>query len=332
MPRLRTPVILASCLALALGACGSSSGGDGAGEEGSGEQASLEVVASFYPLEYLVERVAGDRADLTVLTGAGADPHDAELSPRAVGTVGSADLVVYSSGLQAAVDDAVAAQAPDDALDVTPVADLMAVGEDAEEHAAHADEHAGEGEDEHAEEGDGHDHGGEDPHFWLDTERYGEVARAIADRLAEIDPEGADTYETNAAAVVEDLRALDEDYTAGLAQCESRDLVTTHEAFGYLAARYDLHQLGITGISPDSEPSPARLAEVSAQVEDLDVTTIYAEPILSDAIASTVAQETGTQVLTLDPVESLTDASAGEDYLEVMRANLDALTEGLGCS
>ncbi|WP_298888145.1 metal ABC transporter substrate-binding protein [uncultured Serinicoccus sp.] len=331
MPRLRTAVLLSSCLALALGACGSSSGGDGAGEEGSGDQASLEVVASFYPLEYLVERVAGDRADLTVLTGAGADPHDAELSPRAVGTVGGADLVVYSSGLQAAVDDAVAAQAPDSALDVTPVADLLAVGEGAEEHAAHADEdeHA---EDGHAEGDDGHDHGGEDPHFWLDTERYGEVAQAIADRLAEIDPEGADTYEANAAAVVEDLAALDEDYTAGLAQCESRDLVTTHEAFGYLAARYDLHQLGITGISPDSEPSPARLAEVSAQVEDLDVSTIYAESILSDAIASTVAQETGTQVLTLDPVESLTDASAGEDYLEVMRANLDALTEGLGCS
>ena len=88
----------------------------------------------------------------------------------------------------------------------------------------------------------------------------------------------------------------------------------------------------MTGISPESEPSPARLAEVSATVTDLGVETVYAEPILSDAIARTVAQETDARVLTLDPLEGITDASAGEDYLEVMRANLTSLRDGLGCS
>ncbi|KUG51497.1 ABC transporter substrate-binding protein [Serinicoccus chungangensis] len=321
MPRLRTPVILASCLALVLGACGTTSEGSGTAD-GSGEEASLEVVASFYPLEYLVERIAGERAEISVLTGPGADPHDAELSPRAVETVGRADLVVYSSGLQAPVDDAVAGQAPDTSLDVTPVADLMVAGESAEEHAEH----------DHAEEGDGHDHGGEDPHFWLDTQRYADVAEAVADRLAQVDPEGADTYQANVADLVSDLEALDEEYAAALADCESRDLVTSHEAFGYLAARYDLHQYGITGISPESEPSPARLAEVSAQVEELGVDTVFAEPLVGDQIASTVAQETGVEVLTLDPIESLTEATADSDYRQIMRANLEAMSEGLGCS
>lgn len=117
-----------------------------------------------------------------------------------------------------------------------------------------------------------------------------------------------------------------------MAQCRSRELVTTHEAFGYLAHRYDLHQIGITGIAPESEPSPARLAEVTAQVSELGVGAIFAEPILTDAIARTVANETRADVLVLDPIEGITDASAGTDYAEIMRANLDALREGLDCS
>ena len=131
---------------------------------------------------------------------------------------------------------------------------------------------------------------------------------------------------------MEELTDLDQAFTEGLASCESRDVVTTHEAFGYLADRYDLHQHGITGINPEAEPSPARLAEISAQIRRNETTTVFAEPILTDAIARTVAQETGAEVLILDPVEGITEDSAGEDYLSVMRANLEALREGLGCS
>ena len=358
-------------LTFLLGACGSA-GTAGTRAEGEGEAADggarLEIVTSVYPVQWLTERVAGDRARVTVLTGAGADPHDVELTPRVVGSLGSADLVIYSSGLQPAVDEAVASQAAEHALDVAGSADLVALGETAQEHADHAEDgteseddhvdhsagseedhadHSAGSEDDHAddstdadhsedveagEDHDGHDHGAEDPHFWLDPERYGHVAEAIAGELATLDPEHAQTYEANAEALVAELDALDEEFAAGLARCEHRDLVTTHEAFGYLADRYDLHQIGVTGISPESEPSPARLAEVSATVTDLGVETVYAEPILSDAIARTVAQETDARVLTLDPLEGITDASAGEDYLEVMRANLTSLRDGLGCS
>lgn len=309
-------------LTLALAACGQGTPEDDQGETPaeSGAGSTLTVISSFYPLEWLTQEVAGDLAEVSVLTSPGADPHDVELTPRTVGSIGSADLVIYSAGMQDAVDDAVSSQAIDHALDVAPSADLLAAGEDTHAH------------DEHAEEEEGHDHGPEDPHFWLDPERYGHVAEAIAQRLGEVDPDNAQEYTDNAADVVSELTSLDEEFAGGLQTCESRDLVTTHEAFGYLAQRYDLNQMGITGISPEAEPSPARLAEVSSQVDRLGVTTIYAEPILTDAIASTIARETGTRVLTLDPLEGVTDASAGEDYLEIMRANLESLREGLGCS
>lgn len=332
MPSLtRLPVLaaLSALSALALPACGAAAPGDtGVGTRGDGS-GRLAVVASFYPLEYVVTRVTGDRAEVTTLTGSGVDPHDVELTPRTVGTLSDADLVVYAAGLQPAVDDAVGAQAANTAFDVMPAADLMVLGESAEEHDAHVDE------DDHADAGsaaDGHGHGAEDPHFWLDPQRYADVADAVADHLAEVDPAGSTAYRENAQALRADLEDLDTEFAEGLATCESRDVVTTHEAFGYLGARYDLDLVGITGISPESEPSPARLAEVAELVDHLGIGAVYAEPLLPAGIAGTVARETGATVLALDPVEGIAEGSAGQDYLEVMRANLAALRQGQGCS
>lgn len=324
MPR-RLPASLAvSSLVVALSACGTV-GGTADGTAGGDEQDGLSLVASFYPLEHLLERVAGDHASVTALTAPGLDPHELELSPRAVGSLGSADLVVYESGMQPAVDDAVASQAADHSFDVAPAADLLAFGESEDEHAEH-DGHDG---DEHDDAE--HDHGPLDPHFWLDPQRYGDVATAVGERLAELDPAHAEDYRANAQAFVDDLTALDEELAAGLAGCEVREVVTTHDAFGYLGDRYDLHVTGITGINPESEPSPARLAEVSALVEELGVTTVYAEPLLPRAVAETVAAETGAQVLTLDPADGLTQGATGQDYLEIMRSNLETLRQGQGC-
>lgn len=324
----RSPLLLLPVAAL-LTACGTTGGGTGAGAGDEPGSDGLQVIASFYPVEYLLTEIAGEHAEVSTLTGPGADPHEVELTPRAVGSLGSADLVVYAEGMQPAVDAAVRQQAPDHSLDVTVAADLMATGGGSEEHDEHAHEDEGHDEDDaHA----GHDHGPEDPHFWLDPIRYGQVAEAIAEELADLDPDHADDYRERAAGLVEELTDLDQAFTEGLASCESRDVVTTHEAFGYLADRYDLHQHGITGINPEAEPSPARLAEISAQIRRNETTTVFAEPILTDAIARTVAQETGAEVLILDPVEGITEDSAGEDYLSVMRANLEALQEGLGCS
>lgn len=308
----RSPIALTAALALALTGCASN------GDEDPGD-AALTVVASMYPLQHLVEQVAGGvDVDVTVLTAPGADPHELELSPRDVAAMGAADLVVYSAGFQPAVDDAVATQASAHALDVSGVVDLV---ETVDEHDDHDED-----------DGHGHDHGGVDPHFWLDPTRYAAAADAVADRMAQLDPANAGTYEANAASYVAELEELDAEFTAGLADCAQRDVVTTHAAFGYLTARYGLHQIEMTGLAPDAEPSPHRVAEIVELVRDLGVTAVYAEVLAGSQLAETVARETGAQVLVLDPVEGITDASPGEDYLSVMRANLEALRTGQGCS
>lgn len=321
--RASAPALLS--LAALLTSCGGSAP-EGAGDGGQtrGSEATLTVAAGFYPLEFVLEQVAGDLVEVVSLTAAGVDPHDLELSPQEVARVGEADLVVYAAGMQPALDQAVGQQAPDSSYDVTEAADLVATG------TASGDEHADdEGEDGHAEE---HEHGDEDPHFWLDPERYGAVATAVAEQLAELDPDHAQEYRDNAAAMVEELGALDEEFAQGLADCRSEAVVTSHAAFGYLTDRYGLRQVAITGLSPESEPSPARIAEISQTVREQGVDTIYAEVLLGEELAQTVAAETGADVRLLDPLEGLTDASPGSDYGEVMRANLATLREGQDCS
>ncbi len=310
---------------LTTAACGSSD------QEPASPSSETTIVAGFYPLEFIANHVAGDLATVDTLTAPGAEPHDVELSPQAVGSVGTADLVLYSADLQAAVDDAVEQQGGDHALDVNVAADLITTGAEHEHEGEDDHEHEHEGEDDHE-----HEHEGEDaaldPHFWLDPVRMGNVTELVAERLIEMDPDHESTYQSNADALVAELEDLDAAYREGLASCEQEQMVTTHEAFGYLALNYGFDQVGIAGISPEAEPSPARLAEVATIVRDTGVDTIYSEVLVGTDIAETVATETGAEVLVLDPVEGLTEESAGGDYLEVMRSNLDTLRTGQRCS
>lgn len=334
--------VAAALAALVLSGCGGQADGagqdDGAGQGGGG----LTVVTGFYPLEYAVEQVVADVPGVVVetLTAPGTDAHDVELSPRQVAGVRDADLVVYSSGMQAAVDAAVAGQASGHSLDVTTAVDLIGTGEphaghEQEGHDHDADQHEGheqEGHDHDADQHDGHDHGSVDPHFWLDPERYAAAGSAIAEELATIDPGHAETYRANAQQFASTLGELDAEFRQTLASCERDTLVTTHEAFGHLADRYGLHQIGITGITPGVEATPARMAEVVDVVERLDIPAVYAQSTIGGDLAEVIGRETGTQVLVLDPIEGITSDSAGDDYLEVMRANLAALRQGQGCS
>ena len=338
--RLLTPGALAATCLL-LSACGSSESSGASPAAGEGSSDGVRVVASFYPLQFVTERVAGDLAAVTNLTPPGAEPHDLELAASDVAALSDADLVVYESGLQAAVDDALESSSTT-SYDVSEVADLdlsyeeeHAEGEAHVEGEEHAEEEHAEGEahaeEEHAE-GEEHEHEGADPHFWLDPLRLAAVGDAVADQLAEADPDHAEDYADGAASLRTDLEALDAEMEQGLASCTSTDIVTSHEAFGYLAQRYGLTQVGISGLSPDDEPTPARLAEVADFVTENQVGTIYFETLVSPDVAETVAAETGAATAVLDPIEGLTDESAGSDYLEVMRANLAALQEGQGCA
>lgn len=280
----------------------------------------VEVAAGFYPLAYVAEAVGGDRVSVTNLTRPGAEPHDLELAPRDVAMLTEADLVVHLVGMQPAVDDAVAA-ADVEAFDVTQAADLSLTYRP----GAHEDEHP---DDEGGEEGEET----VDPHFWLDPLRLAAVGEAVAERLAEVDPAGAQEYTAGAEDLTAELTALDAELAAGLSDCRVPVLVTSHNAFGYLADRYGFEQIGISGLSPDDEPDPRTVAEVAELVQERGVTTVYSETLVDPAVAQTVADEAGAQVAVLDPLEGLTDASAGDDYPSVMRANLEVLRAGQDCA
>ncbi|WP_236540450.1 metal ABC transporter substrate-binding protein [Spiractinospora alimapuensis] len=276
---------------LAVVGCGDDTEADG-----------ISVYTSVYPLEWLTAELAGDQATVTNLTEPGTDPHDLELSPRQVGEMGEADLVVYISGMQPAVDEAVAEQAPEHSLDIADVVELRTVPDD--------------------------EGGGLDPHMWLDPERFITAGEALSDRLSEIDPDG----EYGAEAVTNELSDLDAEYQAGLADCAQRAFVVSHAAFGYLADRYDLEQIAISGIESDSEPSPARIREIASIVDDRDIDTIYTETLASARTADIIAEETGVETSVLDPLEGITEASPGDDYPSVMSANLSELTAHQRCS
>ncbi len=163
-----------------------------------------------------------------------------------------------------------------------------------------------------------------DPHVWLDPLRYTEVVERIGEEL---------DARSSAGDLVGRLRALDDEYRRGLADCDRRELVTAHDAFGYLADRYDLRVVPIAGVTPEAEPSPQDLQRVADEVRASGATTIFVEPLLSSDVGEAVARETGTTTAVLNPLEGLTEdeLEAGEDYVSVMRANLAALREGLGC-
>ena len=280
-----------------------------------GAAGRLDVVASFYPLQYVVERVGGNHVAVTNLTPSGAEPHELELTAKDTAALADAGLVVYLSRFAPSVDEGVADVAADHALDVAAAAGLTLRYTPIEEGQVASDEA-----------------NTRDPHFWLDPTRLEAVATAVADRLGKIDPADAAAFTANAAALAADLHQLDGEYRAGLASCANTDIVTSHNAFGYLAQRYGLTQIGITGLTPEDEPSPGDLAAVTDFVEAHHVTTIYYETLVSPAIAETVAGETGARTEVLDPIEGLSDTSPGADYFAVMRANLANLRAGQGCT
>jgi zinc transport system substrate-binding protein len=323
MPRsLLAPFAALGAGALLLSGCAPSDAAAGSGSSAS-DDGAVRVLASFYPVQYVAEQVGGDRVAVASLTPPGTEPHDVELSPRQVRSVSETDLVLYLSGFQNAVDQAVEAREPAHVLDAADVVDLLEGGADAHAGEEHADEEHAEGEeteDEHA----------VDPHFWLDPQRLAALAGPVADALAEADPDGADTYAANADRLTAELTALDEAFVAGLATCERRVVVTAHEAFGYLADAYDLEQVGISSLDPEAEPSPARLREIGEVVRQEGVTTLYTESLVNPKVAETLAADLGVTTAVLDPVESQTDPAA--DYRAVMEQNLEALRAGLACA
>lgn len=320
----------AAATALALSACTSTAtSGDSSSKDGK-----LTVMASFYPLQYLAEKIGGEHVSVTSLTPEGAEPHDLELSPKMVDSLSSADAVVYLAGFQSAVDEAIEQQAPKTVIDVSPAAELVEAGTDAnhpsEEEEEATDEAQSGGTEGHDHEGHEHHHDmSADPHFWLDPTRMAKAATLVGDKLAEADSAHADVYKANAKALAEELNTLSDTLVTKTSSCKVKTFVTAHTAFGYLADRTGLTQVGISGLDPESSPSPARLAEIAQIAKEQGVTTIFTEALIDPKVAQTLADDLGITTAVLDPIESQTDAS--KDYAATMNSNIDALTKALDC-
>lgn len=297
----------------------------------------LKVMASFYPLKYLTEQIGGELTSVTSLTPDGAEPHDLELSPASVDQLGKADAVVYLKGFQSAVDEAVEHNAPKTVIDVAPAVQLVKVSDsgnhvdDHDHDADHDHDHEADHDHDHKAEHD-HDHDHDmstDPHFWLDPERMSQAATLIGQALADADPKNAQTYTSNAANVAHSMKDLGTELVSGTATCEHTTFVTAHAAFGYLADRTGLTQVGISGLDPDSSPSPARLQEISELVKAQGVSTIFTEALIDPKVAETLAQDLGIETAVLDPIES--QVNPNEDYAAAMRNNITALRTALHC-
>lgn len=282
--RSRLPLVLVLALVAPLSACGSGA-----------DDGRPSVVASFYPLEYVTRQLAGDHVRVVDLTAPGVEPHDLELKVKQVAEIADADLVVYESKLQPAVDEAVDQNAGDHGLDVAPKVDLE----------------------------DGN------PHFWLDPVRLSAAATAIEARLAEVDPAHADDFAANLSRLTATLAGLDRDYRTGLSECARDLVVTSHDAFGY-QEKYGLRFAPIAGLSPDAEPSASHIAELRSLIQGEHITTVFSETLASPKMADTLSHDLGLRTAVLDPIEGVVDGSR-DDYVSLMGANLAALQQANGC-
>lgn len=321
-------IAVTAAAALGLGtlsACSSDSSASGsAGTPGNTDK--FDVVASFYPMQYLAEQIGGDHVNVTTLTEPGQEPHDLELSAKQTAQMGEADAVLHLKSLQPAVDEAIAQSDVKTKIDAATLTKLEDHGNVEHDHGG--EEHA---EDEHAEEE--HSEEGEhvlDPHVWLDPVKYAEIAEGVAKAFEKADPDHADDYRKNAEALATKLGGLDTAFKDGLKNTDSKVFFTNHAAFGYLAERYGLTQEAISGLDPESEPSPARIKELQTEAKADGVTTVFYETLVSDKTAKTLAKDADLKTDVLDPLEGITDKSKGADYLAVMESNLKALETALG--
>ncbi|MFC4076303.1 metal ABC transporter substrate-binding protein [Salinithrix halophila] len=296
---------------LALTGC-SSPGGEPAKENGK-----LTVYTSFYPLADFAGKIGGKHVKVKNLVPAGAEPHDYEPTARDLTALSDADLFIYNgAGLEPWLDKVKPMLEDGDVtvLNASAKLDLLSVDKGKHGHE------------------DGHDHGDKDPHVWLNPIKAKQQAEAIKDAFVKKDPKHKNDYEANYASLADQFDQLDQKFAEIVKKGDKKTFITSHSAFGYLANRYELTQVAVSGISPSDEPSARKLREVVQLARKHKVDYVYFETLVSGKVAETVRKEVGARPLTLNPLEGLTKAqeAKGEDYFSIMEQNANNLAKGLG--
>ncbi|MGQ7471803.1 metal ABC transporter solute-binding protein, Zn/Mn family [Streptococcus suis] len=300
-------LLFLSVSALLLAACGNSTA--------SQEDGKLDIVTTFYPVYEFTKQVTGDEANVELLVKAGTEVHGYEPSAKDIARIQEADAFVYENeNMETWVHDVEGSIDTEKVNVISATEGMLLLPGGEEEHEGH----------DHSEEGHSHAY---DPHVWLSPERAITLVENIRDSLVAKYPEKKDAFETNAAAYIEKLDALDAKYSETLSAAKQKYFVTQHTAFAYLALDYGLKQVSITGVAADEDPTPSRLAELTEYINKYGIKYIYFEENASKSVAETLAKETGVQLDVLNPLESLTDEDMknGKDYISVMEDNLTAL-------
>ena len=300
-------LILTTTMLLSVGCTKSST-------ESENSDGKLKIYTSIYPLYDFTKKVGGDKVDVTNLVPAGTEPHDFELSTKDIVNLEKADMLVYNgAGIENWTDKVI------DSLESDKIAYVKS-SEGLELHTT---------EDEHDD--DGHNHGSTDPHTWLSIENAKKEMENIKNALVEIDPDNASYYEENYETYSKKFDELDNKFHTTLDSIENKSIIVAHEAFGYLCDEYDIEQVGIEGLTPDSEPDPARMTEIIKFAKDNNIKTIFFEELVSPKVAETIAKEVGANTAVLNPLEGLSeeDINNGEDYFSVMEENLQAIYDSL---
>ncbi len=274
------------------------------------DENKLQVTATFYPLAYLAQRIGGDFVQVTNLTPAGSEPHDFDPAPKDIVQLHRSGVFIYNgAGLEIWVDRVIPELEQEGVtiVNTTAAISLLPAPNQGAETV--------------------------DPHVWLDPVLYAKQAEAIAQAFSERDRVHAAIYNANAQALQRELAQLDQEFVFGLKACTTHTIVTSHAAFQYLARQYGLTMVSVSGISPDEEPSPARMAEIAQFVHDHKVGYIFFESLVSPRLSETIAHETGAKTIAFNPLEGLSkeEMAQGGTYISVQRENLHALQLALGC-
>lgn len=270
----------------------------------------LHIVTSFYPMAFFAQQITGDKADITNVTPAGAEPHDYEPSTQDIAKMEQANLIILNGNVEP-WGDKVKANLKNSSVRIITAGEGLATRTLTENGTTTAD-----------------------PHVWLDPVLATQEVQKISDTIISIDSNNSEFYKANTAVVLQKLHQLDTAYKTGLSSCQNKDIITSHAAFGYLAQQYGLNQLAIAGLSPDEEPSAQTLITISNFVHDHNVKYIFFESLVSPKLSQTIANEMHAQTLELNPLEGLTanEVQQGKDYFSVMQSNLHNLQLALACT
>ncbi len=271
----------------------------------------LQITASFYPMYFFASQIGGDKAQVYNITPASAEPHDYEPTTQDIARISGSNMVVLNGGKLEAWGDKIKDQLKGANVLIVTSGEGLADKEISENGKKI-----------------------QDPHIWQNPLLAKKQVVAIEKGYEKIDPKDAAYFQANAKKLQAELDQLNNEFKQGLSRCQKKDFVTSHAAFGYLAAQYGINQVAISGVSPDEEPSSQKLAEITNLVKKQDIKIIFFESLISPKLSQTIAHETGAQTMVLDPIEGLTqeDLQAGKNYLTVMRDNLSALQIALQCN